>query len=113
MRLIVEESSPGPSLPGEVRLFNAALAPWRREPTVREFVHRTRKELGVAARTARSHSDPRGVGRHAWSAPGVPIPWRSDGHLHIGRFGVRVYWNQTEGWGRSFLASSDPAVGVP
>ncbi|WP_371613242.1 hypothetical protein [Streptomyces clavifer] len=32
-----------------VREFNAALAPWRREPTVREFIHRTRKELGVAA----------------------------------------------------------------
>ncbi|MCX4826709.1 sporulation protein [Streptomyces sp. NBC_01142] len=32
-----------------VREFNAALAPWRREPAVREFVHRTRKELGVAA----------------------------------------------------------------
>lgn len=23
--------------------------PWRREPAVREFIHRTRKELGVAA----------------------------------------------------------------
>ncbi|MFF2131776.1 sporulation protein [Streptomyces olivochromogenes] len=32
-----------------VREFNAALAPWRREPTVREFAQRTRKELGVAA----------------------------------------------------------------
>ncbi|WP_330288710.1 sporulation protein [Streptomyces sp. NBC_00576] len=32
-----------------VREFNTALAPWRREPAVREFVHRTRKELGVAA----------------------------------------------------------------
>ncbi|MEI5595841.1 hypothetical protein [Streptomyces brasiliscabiei] len=32
-----------------VREFNAALAPWRRERSVREFVHRTRKELGVAA----------------------------------------------------------------
>ncbi|MFF0429047.1 hypothetical protein ACFYUJ_32220 [Streptomyces sp. NPDC004520] len=32
-----------------VREFNAALAPWRREPAVREFIHRTRKELGVAA----------------------------------------------------------------
>ncbi|MEV0125988.1 sporulation protein [Streptomyces sp. NPDC050703] len=32
-----------------VREFNAALAPWRREAAVREFVHRTRKELGVAA----------------------------------------------------------------
>ncbi|WP_274558964.1 sporulation protein [Streptomyces spiramyceticus] len=31
-----------------VREFNTALAPWRREPTVREFLHRTRKELGVA-----------------------------------------------------------------
>lgn len=32
-----------------VREFNAALAPWRRELAVREFVQRTRKELGVAA----------------------------------------------------------------
>ncbi|WP_369174332.1 hypothetical protein AB5J49_43115 [Streptomyces sp. R28] len=32
-----------------VREFNTALAPWRREPAVREFIHRTRKELGVAA----------------------------------------------------------------
>ncbi|MEU5436030.1 hypothetical protein AB0G73_21990 [Streptomyces sp. NPDC020719] len=32
-----------------VREFNTALAPWRREPAVREFVHRTRRELGVAA----------------------------------------------------------------
>ncbi|MFI9585101.1 hypothetical protein ACIHCQ_25365 [Streptomyces sp. NPDC052236] len=32
-----------------VREFNAALAPWRREPAVREFVQRTRNELGVAA----------------------------------------------------------------
>lgn len=32
-----------------VREFNAALAPWQREPAVREFVHRARKELGVAA----------------------------------------------------------------
>ncbi|WP_369042951.1 hypothetical protein [Streptomyces sp. Midd1] len=32
-----------------VREFNTALASWRREPTVREFVHRTRRELGVAA----------------------------------------------------------------
>ncbi|MGW4391812.1 sporulation protein [Streptomyces sp. NPDC004685] len=32
-----------------VREFNAALAPWRREPAVRDFVQRTRKELGVAA----------------------------------------------------------------
>ncbi|MEV7198263.1 hypothetical protein AB0N81_41740 [Streptomyces sp. NPDC093510] len=29
--------------------FNIALAPWRRELEVREFIHRTRKELGVAA----------------------------------------------------------------
>ncbi|WP_030922077.1 hypothetical protein [Streptomyces sp. NRRL B-24720] len=29
--------------------FNAALTPWRRELTVREFIHRSRKELGVAA----------------------------------------------------------------
>ncbi|MGW0555804.1 sporulation protein [Streptomyces sp. NPDC002926] len=32
-----------------VREFNAALAPWRREPAVCEFVHRTRSELAVAA----------------------------------------------------------------
>ncbi|MFD4665969.1 sporulation protein [Streptomyces halstedii] len=32
-----------------VREFNTALAPWRREPSVREFIHRTRTELGVAA----------------------------------------------------------------
>ncbi|MET8679299.1 sporulation protein [Streptomyces sp. NPDC004647] len=32
-----------------VREFNTALAPWRREPAVRTFVHRTRSELGVAA----------------------------------------------------------------
>ncbi|MFI6690047.1 hypothetical protein [Streptomyces sp. NPDC050485] len=32
-----------------VREFNTALAPWRRETAVREFVQRTRKELGVAA----------------------------------------------------------------
>ncbi|MFE0422174.1 sporulation protein [Streptomyces sp. NPDC058953] len=32
-----------------VREFNAALAPWRREPAVREFIHRTRAELGAAA----------------------------------------------------------------
>ncbi|MER7980431.1 sporulation protein [Streptomyces sp. NPDC095817] len=32
-----------------VREFSTALAPWRREPAVREFIHRTRKELGVAA----------------------------------------------------------------
>ncbi|MER5460334.1 sporulation protein [Streptomyces sp. NPDC002668] len=29
--------------------FNTALAPWRREPAVREFIHRTRTELGIAA----------------------------------------------------------------
>jgi len=28
-----------------VREFNAALAPWRREPAVREFVRRAREEL--------------------------------------------------------------------
>ncbi|MFI5617900.1 sporulation protein [Streptomyces sp. NPDC051567] len=32
-----------------VREFNTALAPWRREAAVREFVHRTRAELGIAA----------------------------------------------------------------
>jgi hypothetical protein len=32
-----------------VREFNTALSPWRREPSVRDFVQRTRKELGVAA----------------------------------------------------------------
>jgi hypothetical protein len=32
-----------------VREFNTALAPWRRESAVREFIYRTRKELGVAA----------------------------------------------------------------
>ncbi|MFF3035748.1 sporulation protein [Streptomyces rubiginosohelvolus] len=32
-----------------VREFTAALAPWHREPTVREFVHRTRTDLGVTA----------------------------------------------------------------
>ncbi|WP_327064900.1 hypothetical protein [Kitasatospora sp. NBC_01302] len=32
-----------------VREFNTALAPWRREPRVAEFLHRTRKELAVAA----------------------------------------------------------------
>ncbi|MEC4020163.1 sporulation protein [Streptomyces sp. H27-D2] len=32
-----------------VREFNTALAPWRRESAVREFTHRTRKELGVVA----------------------------------------------------------------
>lgn len=32
-----------------VRGFNAALAPWRREPAVRGFTHRTRKELGIVA----------------------------------------------------------------
>ncbi|MGY4907259.1 sporulation protein [Streptomyces sp. 900116325] len=29
--------------------LNAALAPWRRELTVRDFIHRSRKELGIAA----------------------------------------------------------------
>jgi hypothetical protein len=32
-----------------VREFNTALAPWRREPVVREFIHRTCTELGVTA----------------------------------------------------------------
>ncbi|UQI45416.1 sporulation protein [Streptomyces sp. HU2014] len=32
-----------------VREFNTALAPWRREPAVRDFIHRTRTELGIAA----------------------------------------------------------------
>ena len=32
-----------------VREFNTALTSWRREPAVREFIHRTRKKLGVAA----------------------------------------------------------------
>ncbi|MFJ8435891.1 sporulation protein [Kitasatospora sp. NPDC094019] len=32
-----------------VREFNAALAPWRRETAVREFLNRTRTELGMAA----------------------------------------------------------------
>ncbi|WRZ95434.1 hypothetical protein OHB54_44305 [Streptomyces sp. NBC_01007] len=32
-----------------VREFNTALAPWHREPVVREFIHRTRKEPGIAA----------------------------------------------------------------
>ena len=32
-----------------VREFNTALTPWRREPQVRDFLHRTRKDLGVAA----------------------------------------------------------------
>ncbi|MFE4381271.1 hypothetical protein [Streptomyces cyaneofuscatus] len=32
-----------------VREFNIALAPWRRESAVREFIHRTRTELGVIA----------------------------------------------------------------
>ncbi|WP_240659829.1 hypothetical protein [Streptomyces sp. WAC 01529] len=32
-----------------VREFNTALAPWCREPAVREFVRRTREELRVAA----------------------------------------------------------------
>ncbi|MFG3308746.1 hypothetical protein [Streptomyces wuyuanensis] len=34
---------------GYVREFNTGLAPWRREPAVREFIHRTRNELGIAA----------------------------------------------------------------
>ncbi|WP_228044102.1 sporulation protein [Streptomyces ferrugineus] len=29
--------------------FNTALAPWRREPAVRDFLHRTRTELGITA----------------------------------------------------------------
>ncbi|GAA2254390.1 MFS transporter [Streptomyces amakusaensis] len=32
-----------------VREFNTALGPWRREPAVRDFLHRTRRELGIAA----------------------------------------------------------------
>ncbi|MEV7598231.1 sporulation protein [Kitasatospora sp. NPDC089797] len=32
-----------------VREFNGALTPWRRETAVRELLHRTRSELGVAA----------------------------------------------------------------
>ncbi|MCM2428859.1 sporulation protein [Streptomyces sp. RKAG337] len=32
-----------------VREFTTALTPWRREPAVREFLHRTRKDLGIAA----------------------------------------------------------------
>ena len=32
-----------------VREFNTALTPWRREPAVRDFLHRTRKDLGIAA----------------------------------------------------------------
>ncbi|EGX55412.1 sporulation-associated protein [Streptomyces zinciresistens K42] len=32
-----------------VREFNTALAPWRREPAVRDFIHRTRTELGLTA----------------------------------------------------------------
>ncbi|MFF8644379.1 sporulation protein [Streptomyces sp. NPDC015345] len=32
-----------------VRELNAAIAPWRPQPAVREFIHGTRKELGVAA----------------------------------------------------------------
>ncbi|WP_254407030.1 hypothetical protein [Streptomyces sp. GMY02] len=32
-----------------VREFNTVLAPWRREPAVREFIHRPREELGAAA----------------------------------------------------------------
>jgi hypothetical protein len=38
-----------PRAKGYVREFNAALTPWRREPAVGEFIHHTRKELGVAA----------------------------------------------------------------
>ncbi|MER7044705.1 sporulation protein [Streptomyces jumonjinensis] len=32
-----------------VREFNAALVPWRREPAARDFIHRTRTELGITA----------------------------------------------------------------
>ncbi|MGW9173794.1 sporulation protein [Streptomyces decoyicus] len=32
-----------------VREFNTALAPWRREPAVRDFIHRTRTELAITA----------------------------------------------------------------
>ncbi|MFE6055750.1 sporulation protein [Kitasatospora sp. NPDC056446] len=32
-----------------VREFNTALIPWRRETTVRDFLHRARTELGIAA----------------------------------------------------------------
>ncbi|MFG2227784.1 sporulation protein [Streptomyces sp. NPDC048644] len=32
-----------------VHEFNTALGPWRREPAVRDFIHRTRTELGIAA----------------------------------------------------------------
>ncbi|MBB5117722.1 sporulation protein [Streptomyces eurocidicus] len=32
-----------------VREFNDALTPWRREPAVRDFLHRTRKGLGTAS----------------------------------------------------------------
>lgn len=32
-----------------VREFNAALAPWSRESAVRNFLHRARTELGIAA----------------------------------------------------------------
>ncbi len=32
-----------------VREFNVALTPWRRDPTVRDFIQRTREELGMAA----------------------------------------------------------------
>jgi hypothetical protein len=31
-----------------VREFNGALALWRREPAVRDFIHSTRTELAVA-----------------------------------------------------------------
>ncbi|AYG85233.1 hypothetical protein DWB77_07450 [Streptomyces hundungensis] len=45
-RLARVQSSRAKDYVGE---FNAALAPWRREPAVREFVQRARRELGVAA----------------------------------------------------------------
>ncbi|MFC4607215.1 hypothetical protein ACFO9E_05180 [Streptomyces maoxianensis] len=46
-----------------VREFNEALAPWRREPAVREFVHRTRAELGVVAQqNERDLAQPRRAG---------------------------------------------------
>ncbi|MFG2697712.1 hypothetical protein [Kitasatospora sp. NPDC048407] len=32
-----------------VREFDAALGPWQREPAVRDFLRRSRSELGVAA----------------------------------------------------------------
>ncbi|MDX2760421.1 hypothetical protein [Streptomyces europaeiscabiei] len=34
---------------GYVREFSTALTPWRREPAVRDFLHRTRTELGITA----------------------------------------------------------------